>query len=51
MGKKSESGSGKNNPDHISGSLETIFGHLNYFIRIRDPGWKKFGSGMDSDPG
>jgi hypothetical protein len=25
MGKKSESGSGMNNPDHISENLETIF--------------------------
>jgi hypothetical protein len=50
MGKKS--GSGMNNPDHISESLETIF-----WIKIlkffdADPGWKKFGSGMGkkSDP-
>jgi hypothetical protein len=35
MGKKSGSGSGMNNQDHISESLETS----------RDPGWKKFGSG------
>jgi hypothetical protein len=26
MGKKSRSGSEKNNPDHVSESLETIFG-------------------------
>jgi hypothetical protein len=42
-----------NNPDHISESLETIFGVkiLNSLMRIRapgdgkksDPGWKKFG--------
>jgi hypothetical protein len=50
------SGSGKNNPDHISKSLETIFRVkiLKFFnadprylmakIRMRDPGWKKFGS-------
>jgi hypothetical protein len=33
-----------NNPDHISESLETIFGVkiLNFFDA--DPGWKKFGS-------
>jgi hypothetical protein len=42
MGKKS--GSGMNNPDHISESWETIFGlkYLNFLIRIRDG--KKFGS-------
>jgi hypothetical protein len=52
MGIKSGSGSGSefemNNPDHISESLETIFG-LKYLIslmRTRDPGWKKFGSGI-----
>jgi hypothetical protein len=37
MGKKSGSGSGMNNPDHISESLETIFWGLNL----------KFGSGME----
>jgi hypothetical protein len=36
MGKRS--GSGMNNPDHISESLETIF---------VDPGWKKYGSGIN----
>jgi hypothetical protein len=39
-----------NNPDHISDSLETIFGlkYLNSLMRIRDPRWeKKFGSGME----
>jgi hypothetical protein len=44
MGKKSGSGSGLKNPDHISESLETNFLGLNYFnslMRIRDPGWKK----------
>jgi hypothetical protein len=57
MGKKSGSGSGMKNPDHISGSFETIFWVkiLKFFdvdqgsrmekIRIRDPGWK------NSDPG
>jgi hypothetical protein len=37
-----------NNPDHISESLETIFGlnYLNSLMRIRDPGLKKFGSGI-----
>jgi hypothetical protein len=40
MGKKSGSGSGKNDPDHISESLETIFGlkYLNSLMRIRDLG-------------
>jgi hypothetical protein len=55
MGKKSGSGSGMNNPDHISESLKTIFGlkYLNSFMRTRDPEWEKFGSGMEknSDPG
>jgi hypothetical protein len=40
-----------NNPDHISESLETIFPGLKYlisFMRIRDPGWKKFGSGINT---
>jgi hypothetical protein len=60
MGKESESGSGMNNPDHISESLETIF-----LVKILKffgvyPGWEKFGSGMEiirirdgknSDPG
>jgi hypothetical protein len=44
MGKKSGSGSGMNNPDDISESLETIFWVL---MGIRDPGWKKFGSGIN----
>jgi hypothetical protein len=37
-----------NNPDLISESLETIFvlKYLNSLMRIRDPGWKKFGSGI-----
>jgi hypothetical protein len=48
-----------NNPDHISESLVTIFWFkiLEFFyadlrsgmekIRIRDPGWKKFGYGIN----
>jgi len=36
MGKKSGSGSGMNNPDHISKSLETILKYSNSFRRIRD---------------
>ncbi len=55
MGKKSGSGSGINNPDHISESLETIFWTkiLKFFKFFdADPGWKKFGSGMrDKYPG
>ncbi len=53
MGKKSGSGSGMNNPDHISESSETIVEvtvkynkYLNSLMRNRDPGWKKFGSRM-----
>jgi hypothetical protein len=71
MGKKSGSGSGMNKPDHISKSLETIFWVkiLTFFCgsgiqdlgsriwdgKNSDPGWKKFGSGMEKirirDPG
>jgi hypothetical protein len=43
-----------NNPDHISESLETFFElkYLNSSMRIRDPGWKKFGAGIKvPDPG
>jgi hypothetical protein len=59
MGEKSGSGSGRNKPDHISESLQTIFWVkiLKFFdadpgsgmekIWIRDPGWKKFGSGIN----
>ncbi len=59
MSKKSGSGSGMNNPDHISESLETIFWVkiLKFFdenpgygmekILIRDQGWKKFGCGIN----
>jgi hypothetical protein len=62
MGKKSGSGSGVNDPDHISESLETIcwVKKLTFFMWIWDPRWKKFGSvmekirirdGKNSDPG
>jgi hypothetical protein len=37
-------------PGHISESLETIFGlkYLNFYLmRIRDPGCRKFGSGIN----
>jgi hypothetical protein len=53
MGKNQDpdrgSRSGMNNPDHVSESLETIFGlkYLYSLMRIRDPGWKKFGSGIE----
>jgi hypothetical protein len=63
MGIKSGSGSGMNNPDHISECLETIFlvKILKFFeadpgsgmekIRIRDPVWKKYRSGINiQDP-
>ncbi len=54
MGKKSGSGSGMNNPEagSISESLETICWAETEFptylnsIRIRYPGWKKFGSAI-----
>jgi hypothetical protein len=50
-----KAGSGMNNLDHISESLETIFlcyNTQNSLPRIRneknsDPGWKKFGSGIN----
>jgi hypothetical protein len=65
MGRKSASGSGINNPNHIFWSLETfflLFLGLKYFdadpgsgmktVRIRDLGWKKVGSGIrDKHPG
>jgi hypothetical protein len=54
-------GSGMNNPDHFFKSLETILllfwglKYLNSLMRIRDPGWRQFGSGIrdgkKSDPG
>jgi hypothetical protein len=59
MGIKSGSGSGMNNPDHISESLEIIFlvTILKFFdedpgsrmekTRNRDSGWKKFVSGIN----
>ncbi len=53
-GLKSGSGSGMNNPDHISESLGTIFGlnYLNSLMRIRDPELEQFGSGIrDVYPG
>jgi hypothetical protein len=55
MRKKSGSGSGMNNPDHISESFKTIFWvKILKFFDV-DPGWKNFGSGMEKsrirDPG
>jgi hypothetical protein len=54
-------GSGMNNPDIIFLSLKTIFllfwglKYINSLMRIRDPGWRQFGSGMEKsqirDPG
>jgi hypothetical protein len=54
MGKKSGSGSGMRNPDHIFESLKTIF-RVKILILLcgfgtrdgkkSDPGWKKVGSG------
>jgi hypothetical protein len=46
MGKKSGSGPGINNPDHISESLETIFCVKILKFFDADPGWKKFESGI-----
>jgi hypothetical protein len=47
MGKQSGSGSGMNNPDHISESSKTIFWiKILKFFNV-DPGWKKIGSGME----
>ncbi len=57
MDKKSGSGSGMNNPDHISESLETIFGVkiLKFFDADPGSGMKKFGSRIrdrkNVDPG
>jgi hypothetical protein len=48
-GKKSGSGSGMNNPDHISECLETGYFGLKYFNplrQIRDPEWQELGSGI-----
>ncbi len=38
-----------NNPDHISESLKTIFWVKipKSLMRIRDPGWKEFGYGIN----
>jgi hypothetical protein len=52
IGKKSEpdpgSGSGMNNPDNISESLKKqFFGAKIFKVFDVDPGWKKFGSGIN----
>jgi hypothetical protein len=53
MVKKSGSGSGMNNPDHISESLETLF--LGYKFFNADSGSRmekvRIGDGKNSDPG
>ncbi len=54
MGKNSWSGSGTNNPNYLSESLETIFWDkmLESSLRIRDPGWKiRIRDGKNSDQG
>ena len=47
MGKKSGSGSGMNNPDHISENLETIFWVKILKLFDADPGWETYGSGIN----
>jgi hypothetical protein len=55
MGKKSGSGSGTNNPDHIYKNLETIFWVKILQFFDADPGREKFCSDMEKilirDPG
>jgi hypothetical protein len=46
---KSGSGSGMNNPDHISESLETIFWVKILKFFDADPGWKICGSRMEKN--
>jgi hypothetical protein len=36
-----------NEPDHISESIETIFGVKILKFLDADPGWKKFGAGIN----
>jgi hypothetical protein len=50
MGKKSRYGSGMNNPDHISESLETIFCVKILKFFDADPG-SGIRDGKNSDPG
>ncbi len=55
MGKKSGSGSGMNNPDHISETLESVFWVkkiFEFFDADSGSGMEKFGSGIrDKHPG
>jgi hypothetical protein len=48
MGKKSASGSGMNNPNHIFEVLRNIFWGVKKYLNSlnADPGFKKFGSGI-----
>jgi hypothetical protein len=48
MGKKSGSKSGMNNPEYFLELRNHFFGlkYSNSLMQIRDPGRKKFGSGM-----
>jgi hypothetical protein len=46
MGKKSGSGTGMNNPNNISKSLEIIFWLTILKFFDADPGWKKFRFGI-----
>jgi hypothetical protein len=46
MSKNSGSGSGMNNPDHISESLEKFFWVKILKFLEKDPGWEKFESGI-----
>ncbi len=51
MGKKTGSESGMNHPDHISESFKkTIFGAKILKFFDVDPGWIKFGCGMEKSP-
>jgi hypothetical protein len=45
MGKKTRSGSGMSNPDHISESLETILWVLTFKLFYADSGWKNLDLG------
>jgi hypothetical protein len=55
MGKKSGSGSGMNNQDHLRDFKNQCFGVKILKFFDEDPGWRQFGSGIrdrkKSDPG
>jgi hypothetical protein len=55
MGKNSGSGSGMNKPGVIFQRAKTVFGDKIHNFFDADPGWEKFGSGMEKsrirDPG